>query len=838
MTWSIQDGREDGKRAIADKILKRIRELEKSSGYNRGRWAWELLQNAKDSIAENERRNLSVRIKISQESVDFSHNGGCFTEKDIRSIISQISFKEASEKKIGRFGTGFLTTYLLSKEILIKGIVKDEDRNFHRFSFFLDRTGKKVDQLIPQIELSRVSFVDATKKIENPDEEAFNTSFVYKLRTAEQRSISTVGIKEFSKLIPYVLAFSPKITKIEIVDITSETSTVFEQHESIEEDSIRITRIRRIIDDGNGNIEKGLFRILSTHDGEVSVAARVKKISGKYKVGSLRGIPKLFCDFPLIGTENFPFPVVVNSFFFSPQTERDGIWLTCSKDAEVERNKRLMENAVELYKKILSYLEGQEFQAAYHIADTNIAHLNEEAFDIDWYKEKIQKKIREAIKKTRIVEGDAQFFLFKDVYFPDKSLKEQEREKIRDLSHALSVNSLPRIEDVHGWTSIAWEDCSVVDINDLIADLEGVKTVKALSKTLQMPKEKSITWLIDCLEFIYEIGGLSKTLNAKVTPNQNGLFKKLNELSADLIEDEHLKDISCLLGHDYRKELICKDIKIKDIQPSEVTAKEIADSITKALEQEDEELHANKKNATLKLIEWFEANPEKAKEIFRSLYRKKEKLLVSTIEDKHSLYKVLRGSISLRDLARTDLADRLDKLKALDNLLSSIGANSVSELERLLKSSSSKPTEITIEDLASLGITSLVDLKKALEDSTLSSQFSHESIPTPEMFKSAQEKIGRAKKNVIEYLKKQPEYNCDDYDNLSTTVVGIRKKDMPISIVIRPSDNNEVIIYYGAEKETLDDPNTELWIENGKDEPIHFTLGKILKTTGINRIPL
>ncbi|MCX7067843.1 MAG: hypothetical protein NTW85_09155 [Methylococcales bacterium] len=98
MIESIELGRkEDGNRSIADKIIKRLDELEQTIENNQGRWAWELLQNAKDSIAEEDSRTVSVQIKLDEESVDFSHNGTYFTELDIRGLINQISSKEAEE---------------------------------------------------------------------------------------------------------------------------------------------------------------------------------------------------------------------------------------------------------------------------------------------------------------------------------------------------------------------------------------------------------------------------------------------------------------------------------------------------------------------------------------------------------------------------------------------------------------------------------------------------------------------------------------------------------------------------------------------------------------------
>ena len=45
-----------------------------------------------------------------------------------------------------------------------------------------------------------------------------------------------------------------------------------------------------------------------------------------------------------------------------------------------------------------------------------------------------------------------------------------------------------------------------------------------------------------------------------------------------------------------------------------------------------------------------------------------------------------------------------------------------------------------------------------------------------------------------------------------------------------------MIVYYTSEKDTVDNPNAELWIDNEVDGPRHLTLGKIIKTIGINRI--
>ncbi len=100
MIESIEQGRkEDGSRSIADKIKSRLHDLDKTVETNYGRWAWELLQNAKDSISDNEASTVSIQIELNGESVIFKHNGSYFKELDIRGLINQISSKEVEEFK-------------------------------------------------------------------------------------------------------------------------------------------------------------------------------------------------------------------------------------------------------------------------------------------------------------------------------------------------------------------------------------------------------------------------------------------------------------------------------------------------------------------------------------------------------------------------------------------------------------------------------------------------------------------------------------------------------------------------------------------------------------------
>ena len=73
----------------------------------------------------------------------------------------------------------------------------------------------------------------------------------------------------------------------------------------------------------------------------------------------------------------------------------------------------------------------------------------------------------------------------------------------------------------------------------------------------------------------------------------------------------------------------------------------------------------------------------------------------------------------------------------------------------------------------------------------------------------------------------------------TTVFKAIRNKDnVDIRIIIRPSDGNKIIFYEDTELDALDDIDYELWTCDENCNVKMLTLGDILKTTGINVIPL
>ncbi|MBT2733141.1 ATP-binding protein [Carnobacterium sp. ISL-102] len=123
-------------------IFNELEKLRKSSKETqeifRKRWIWELIQNASDCCRDGEK--IDIEIKFDGHSkLLFGHNGKGFKEENLWSMVTQISNKQSDDETTGQFGTGFITTTLLSPKITIESFLENDNRPF---DLNLDRTGQ------------------------------------------------------------------------------------------------------------------------------------------------------------------------------------------------------------------------------------------------------------------------------------------------------------------------------------------------------------------------------------------------------------------------------------------------------------------------------------------------------------------------------------------------------------------------------------------------------------------------------------------------------------------------------------------------------------------------
>jgi hypothetical protein len=77
--------------SYVQKVSGRLRLRRSPSDNNKKRWIWELLQNAKDSIANSTQRHVDIMLEVLPDRIVFRHNGNPFSNKALSSLIWQMS---------------------------------------------------------------------------------------------------------------------------------------------------------------------------------------------------------------------------------------------------------------------------------------------------------------------------------------------------------------------------------------------------------------------------------------------------------------------------------------------------------------------------------------------------------------------------------------------------------------------------------------------------------------------------------------------------------------------------------------------------------------------------
>lgn len=187
--------------------------------------------------------------------------------------------------------------------------------------------------------------------------------------------------------------------------------------------------------------------------------------------------------------------------------------------------------------------------------------------------------------------------------------------------------------------------------------------------------------------------------------------------------------------------------------------------------------------------------------------------------------------------------------KKLDFLLRSVTSEIIEHLRELCldipdaklltNGDISLSTENDQKAIVRKDIRSFEEVEEGIENKGISPNCFHISSSDYKKLKYVQRLISRAVQNIISYLNSLAEYDCSNHYEIAKSIIGgITKNGRDITIIARPSDNDEVILYYTAEFDVLEYVDAELWCEDGTNVPHKITLGQFLKLTEINKIPV
>ena len=598
----------------AQGILNHLRELESNRARMQGRWIWELLQNARDA-SHDDNTHLDASVELGGGNLVFRHNGRGFSMEEVAHLIYHGSTKLEDEDTIGQYGSGFLTTHLLSPEIDVSGQLNDG----RPFDFRLKREIVSAKALSDSMDKAWNEFDASSEAV--PD--SFTTQFRYPL---VEESVGAVeeGIATLKQCAPFVVVFNRQFRSIRIE--SPEGSTTFEVVK-------RVTLQKGLEAVTVGVTEHGVLReqeYLLAEGNRASVTIPVSQTDDGAMCLPLHNVPRLFLGFPLVGTEMFSFPSVINSFEFTPTENRDGVYLGQSNDEANQNNQAVIEEACDLHVKLIKFVAESRWADVHNLA--YIPTITEQTWlSRSWLQDRLGQLVTQVRQTPAVLSGDAAL-LPKDSIVPlaAEAVGSEDLWELLGQGEAYRYK-LPLRNEANGWSEAvkSWTpiaDCEATSFHEgydgskLVSYIEAATkgdnsefgTLKKLIDVLQEAGD-AVAWLDKLYQFLKADGSENVIRERNVVLDQAGYLDKLVNLYSDEGIDVELKAIGDdLLSLGLRERL--RDTRLTSLAnetgkgeySNREVSREIADKLQELSNKED--LAVEFTRASPRFLAWLVSN--------------------------------------------------------------------------------------------------------------------------------------------------------------------------------------------------------------------------------------
>ena len=601
----------------AQSVFKYLKELETLRERRQTRWIWELLQNARD-VSTGIDDSLVASVLYNSEELVFLHNGRGFSKSEITHLIYHGSTKIGVEETIGKYGSGFLTTHLLSWQIDVSGKLDDSGECF---DFSLVREPESVAALKKSMDDAWDNFTDSLSSSLNIQED-FTTRFVYPIIAESANKTVKKGIAALKEHAPFVVIFNPQFGRVLIK--SADENLCFSVTESHSFEASGIQQIRATA--GNSGIREYLLvqdeEALAEDNTAISVIVPFVSNETATECLGIGQTPRLFWGFPLVGTEDFSFPAVINSFGFQGTENRDGVPLAQGENAENLMNQNIIEKACALLIRLLQFAASEGWHHLYSWAGVPPIP-DKDWINQTWLQTCLEKNLITEIVNTPVLLNEENRSIAPNVAMLPVAESDTEIGVLWDLLSDCKeyCDKLPRQQEVIGWchTIRSWEGVSGGKISALSeAIVDGRKLVEiVISKwdsleSLQNELQENVCAL-DWLDRLYGYLKSSELFNNDIRqlylfPDQKGEFKALTRLYRDEDIDTELKDIAELLEWPIRSEL--RDTRLLSIKDEVGTGNQNNDEIVQKLinklrERTHAPLTVEFKKASVWLFTWL-----------------------------------------------------------------------------------------------------------------------------------------------------------------------------------------------------------------------------------------
>lgn len=608
----------------AQGVLNHLRELESNRARMQRRWIWELLQNARDA-SSNDRTRLVAKVELGKEELVFQHNGRGFTEFEVGHLIFHGSTKLEDEETIGQYGSGFLTTHLLSPEINVSGQLCDGTP----FDFHLKRKVASVKALADSMDQAWDEFHASLASSESMSD-SFTTRFRYPIRE-DTTELVEEGIETLRRDAPFVMVFNRQFQSIHIESPADSAKfevikRVTSQQQGLQGISVRTS--------GNGT-PRTMYYLHAEHE-QTSVAVPLNTTDGRMDCLPIGNTPKLFLGFPLIGTESFSSPAVINSFDFTPTESRDGVYLGQNDNETNRRNQAAIKTAFELHVELIRFVSKHESLNIH-----NLIHIlpfsKQNWLNVDWLREQL-KKLIEQIRNVPAVLCGNEPTTPEDAILPFAET-DVGVDTLWDLLNEVEGfrHKLPRKDEAAGWHN-AVKSWAAVMGNDCVAtsygeSIDGGKLVSHIEVETEDDNQDSprgtldrlqsllvedvctVAWLNRLYTFLKNDGLDSLIRERCIVLGQVRSLDKLSNLYRDVDVDDELKHVADeLLGLNFKDSLRDKRLTAltDEVGKGDYETKDLAQIIVNKLQElsAKDVLNDDFAQASVRMLAWIVTKQE------------------------------------------------------------------------------------------------------------------------------------------------------------------------------------------------------------------------------------
>lgn len=524
----------------ANKIWQKLDEVKDDSNISARRWVWELIQNAKD--VPNVFGRVSIEIElVSENELQFKHNGNPFEEEDVAALILPTSSKSATNKDeniTGMFGTGFICTHLLSDVIKIKGVLKSG--GYRQFELVLDRSGKSSDDLKPRIRALEELFREPDKHFkenigyeEKREETDYDTIFVYNLKTSDNYKDAVAGLDDLVNTLPITLVTqAKKIKQVRVIDQVRGKDVTYECKTQPLGGNVIFSVIR---------INDTTKQYLSYITDQVALTTEVVRNENGYTlVKRDNKQPILYRDFPLIGSEKFFFPYTLNGFHLHPTEKRNSIFLNRNTN-KAKENREVIDHAVEASLKFNKWLIAHGATNRYLMAYSQKPEVDyDKDVALPWINQ-LQANWRAKLLEQQLVESEDGIHFVKEISVPSFSGGTSASAEFFDLLDGFYIGRgyLPKKQYQEGWLKVlnadykAWNAKLKYEKENFLEDLSDLGSVEVLCQRLNMDEHTVLAWLNKVYAFLIKHKCQDDLKEYAIVPNEKGVFMRIDRLRSD-----------------------------------------------------------------------------------------------------------------------------------------------------------------------------------------------------------------------------------------------------------------------------------------------------------------